>query len=313
MNGVLALLALAAALALIVAGAAALLSGISSSARRFGVSAFALTVLMSGMELENIAAGVAANLAGFPGAALGTSLGGAVFLALGVTGFGAVLAPFRTELPWSVLLWTAASPLPLLAFSLDGELSRLDGALLALAFIPFIAGLARSGIEPVEDDDDDEDDGVIGALHPFLRILAGLTLMGVGGNLLSDGFRTLVARFPAGPTLLGNTAIAAAVEAEEIVRVAVPSRRGRADVAVGNIAGTVVHFLTLNAGIIVLARPMLLDAATMQWYLPCAVAAPAICFMLLRARGGADRTAAVGLLGLYAVYLALSIRFAGGG
>jgi cation:H+ antiporter len=267
--------------------------------------------VISGLELENIAVGVAANLAGFPGAAIGTSLGGSVFLALGVTGFSAMFAPIEVSLPWSAVAWVAACPLPLLALSMDGSLSRLDGAALALAFIPFIVGLARSGVGPVGDDDDD-DDGFMTRFHPVARILGGLVLMGVGGNLLSDGLRGIVARFPLGPTMLGNTAIAAAVEAEEIVRVAVPSRRGRSDVAIGNIAGTVVHFLTLNAGIIALARPLPLDPATLQWYLPAAVAAPATCFILLRVRNGANRPAAAFLLALYGAYLILSLRFAGG-
>jgi hypothetical protein len=51
-------------------------------------------------------------------------------------------------------------------------------------------------------------------------------------------------------TLLGNTALAATVEAEELARVAVPARRGRPELALGNIAGTIVHFAALNAGLI---------------------------------------------------------------
>ncbi|MGI9254652.1 MAG: sodium:calcium antiporter [Thermomicrobiales bacterium] len=301
----------AAALGLIVAGAESLLSGVTSLSRQTRLSAFALTVLLSGMELENIAAGVAANLAGFPGAALGTSLGGVVFLALGVTGFGALLAPFRTEISLGVLMWVAAAPLPLLALAVDREISRLDGVLLVVAFLPFIVGLARTGVE-IDEDDDDDDDGLLSRLNPVLRVALGLVLMALGGNLLSDGLRSLVARFPAGPTLLGNTAIAAVVESEEIVRVAVPSRRGRADVAVGNIAGTIVHFLTLNAGIIAIARPLALDRATLTYYLPAAVIAPTLCFILLRARHGAGRGMAALLLALYAVYILLSFRVAGG-
>jgi Ca2+/Na+ antiporter len=44
-------------------------------------------------------------------------------------------------------------------------------------------------------------------------------------------------------TLLGNTAVAASVEAEELARVALPARRGRANVALANVLGTVVHFI----------------------------------------------------------------------
>lgn len=40
------------------------------------------------------------------------------------------------------------------------------------------------------------------------------------------------------------------------------SRRGRGDLALGNIAGTIVHFAAFNAGVIALIKPLPLDAAT---------------------------------------------------
>ena len=45
-----------------------------------------LTVLVSGFELENLAAGIALDLHKLPDAAAGTFLGGTTFLALGVAG-----------------------------------------------------------------------------------------------------------------------------------------------------------------------------------------------------------------------------------
>jgi hypothetical protein len=52
---------LIAGIVLVVAGAELLLDGLVGSAARLGVPAFALTVLVSGFELENLAAGIAAN------------------------------------------------------------------------------------------------------------------------------------------------------------------------------------------------------------------------------------------------------------
>lgn len=66
---------------------------------------------LSGFELENLAA---ANTKGLPVPAAGTFLGGTAFLALGVAGLAALIAPIRTGLPTPALAWTALSPLPLL-------------------------------------------------------------------------------------------------------------------------------------------------------------------------------------------------------
>src|SRR5437867_302703 len=100
---------------LVIAGAELLVDGLLGAAARLGVPAFAITVPLSGFELENLAAGIAANARGLPGAAAGTFLGGTTFLAIGVAGVGALIAPIRARLSTAALAWTAAAPLPLLA------------------------------------------------------------------------------------------------------------------------------------------------------------------------------------------------------
>jgi cation:H+ antiporter len=93
----LALILLLAGLGLVIAGAEAFLNGLLASAPRLGVSAFTVTVVVSGFELENLAAGIAANAKGLPGVAAGTFLGGTTFLALVVSGLAALIAPIRAR------------------------------------------------------------------------------------------------------------------------------------------------------------------------------------------------------------------------
>src|SRR6266508_197913 len=120
MSSVVAIALLVAGIGLVVGGAELFFEGLLSAAARLRVPAFALTAVVSGFELENLAAGIAANAKGLPGAAAGTFLGGTTFLALGVAGIGALLAPMRSRLPLPALAWTAAAPLPLLLFARDG-------------------------------------------------------------------------------------------------------------------------------------------------------------------------------------------------
>ncbi len=122
---------LIAGIVLVIAGAELLLDGLLGVAARLEISPFVLTVVFSGFELENLAAGIAANTKGLPGAAAGTFLGGTTFLALAVAGGGALIAPINANLPRAVLMWTAVSPLPLLLVAVDGRISRPEGALLS--------------------------------------------------------------------------------------------------------------------------------------------------------------------------------------
>jgi cation:H+ antiporter len=122
-----------------------LVDGLLGVGRGLGVASFVLSVALSGFETENLAAGIAANAKGLPGAAAGTFLGGVTFLALGVAGLGGMIAPIRVELPRRFVAWTALAPLPLLAFTIDGRISRLEGGLLVGWFVIALVGLARSG------------------------------------------------------------------------------------------------------------------------------------------------------------------------
>src|SRR5215212_6654442 len=149
---------LTAGIALIILGAEAFFDGLKSAARRIGVSTFFLTLLISGLELENIAAGLAANFAGFPGAAAGTFLGGATFITLGVAGLGAILVPFRVSLPRPFLLTTAFAGAPLALLGADGALSRIDGGMLIATFCVAMFTLHRSTGAVSEGDPDDDDD-----------------------------------------------------------------------------------------------------------------------------------------------------------
>jgi cation:H+ antiporter len=135
--------ALVGGLVWVVAAADALLQGLLGMGRRLGVAPFVLTVALSGFETENLAAGIAANAKGLPDAAAGTFLGGVTFLALAAAGLGPLIAPMRVALPWRLAAWTTLAPLPLLAFALDGHLSRPEGGLLVLWFLPALVGAAR--------------------------------------------------------------------------------------------------------------------------------------------------------------------------
>jgi cation:H+ antiporter len=294
-------LLLAAGLALVVGGAELFFAGLISSASRLRIAPFVLVVVISGFELENLVAGIAANESGFGNVAAGTFLGGTTFIALGVAGLSAIAAPIAADLPPAVLVWTALAPIPLVLAGLDGVLSRADGALLVAWFAVCLTGMAFAGRRLTA--------GPTPARHrwPLARMLAGLAVLTGGGYVLGEGIGRVLARFSISQSLLGNVAIAAAVEAEEVARVAVPARRGRGDVALGGLFGTIVHFSAFNAGIIALVRPISLDAATHDLHLPVAAASVVVLVTCVATRGGISRGAGAVLLAVYAAYVAAAV------
>jgi cation:H+ antiporter len=286
---------------LVIGAADTLVDGLLGVGQRIRVAPFVLTVVLSGFELENLAAGIAANARGLPGAAAGTSFGGVTFLALGIAGMGALIAPIESKLPRNFLIWTALSPLAVVILSLDRDLSRLDGALLIAWFLVALTGVARSGRSLMDREP------AARIRRPVLRLLGGLAVLTGGGILLSDGLRRAVSQLGVSDTLLGNTAVAAAVEAEELGRVAVPTRRGRPELALGSIAGTLVHFIAFNIGVIALVKPLRLDHATRVLHLPVAVGATVLLCLILGVRRKLGRLTGALLVALYVAYVVAAI------
>jgi cation:H+ antiporter len=296
-------LLLAAGIVVVVAGAELFFQGLLSVSTRLKTAPFVVTALISGFELENLAAGIAANAKDLPGAAAGTFLGGTTFLALGVTGLAAAVSPLRAKLSWKPLAAAAASPVALLFLSLDRSLSRVDGALLVIWFIAVIVVIAKTGRDIVgESDDDDEHRS-----RPLLRLIGGLAALSIGGEILGDGIRGTVSRFGVSQTLLGNTVIAASVEAEEVARVTLPAKRGRSDVALGNIIGTMAHFIAFNAGVIALVKPLGLDDVTLHLHLPVAAASVPLICLLFALRSRISRVEGTALLLIYAAYIGFAV------
>jgi cation:H+ antiporter len=301
-SGLVGVILLVVGVVVVVVAADVFVDGLLGVALALGIAPFILSVALSGFETENLAAGIAANAKGLPGAAAGTFLGGVTFLAFGVAGLGGLIAPIRVTLPIRFTVWMVISPLPLFAFAVDGNLSRLEGGLLVAWAVVALIGLAASGRDLLVSEDEEDDER-----HPGLKLLLGLAALTGGGWLIGQGLRTTVRQFGIPQTLLGNTALAATVEAEELARFAVPARRGRPEIALGNIAGTVVHFAALNAGIIALVKPLALDHQTTRFYLPVAVVSPAILGLVLVIRKRLGRIEGALLTSLYVGYVAAAI------
>src|SRR6266851_1486375 len=206
------------------------LVGISHAAR---LPTFAVGALLSGFEAENVAVGLAAGVSDAPQVALGTVFGGAIFLVCVALGLGGVLYPLEVQLPRGVLLTLASAPL-LAGLPLIAERTpRITGAILLIAFAGCMAYLiAVSRTHRFVDNDEVEE-----ALeHPrgwFAALgltVVGIVVIGIGGELVATGAIRVVATLGVPMAFMGMVVAPAAIELEEIVRQAVPTRKGHPEV-----------------------------------------------------------------------------------
>jgi len=296
---VLSLVAFAGGAWLLVESVEGLVKALTGWAAAAGLSGLALSALVLGFDVESTGAGVAATLDGLAGTALGTSVGAAVFLVTIGVGLAAVVAPFSVRTPRPMLVAAALATVLPVALLADGTVSRADGAVLVVAYVPLVAVLAlsarRAGQAP-------EPDGVR-PRRPWLRLLLGLAGLVVGAEVLVFGTRGIVDSLGVSETVFGLLVVAAAVSFDEVVLEMLPAHRGHPEISVGNALGTLLFLLTGSLGVIALVRPIDVPAAVSGFHGPVLILVVAILLGLL-ARGQLGRAEGAGLMTAYGAYVA---------
>ncbi len=303
-------LAFVAGIVVVVATTERLLGGLVGIADAAHVAPFVASTIISGMEAENVAVGLAAGARGASDVALGTAYGGAIVLLCWALGAGALIVPLRVRVPRGVVLLVPAAALlaglPIL-FPLT---PRWAGLVLLAAFGLAVVYVVRASRDhPFVDDAElreaREERRTLGSAVTWT--LVALVLIAVGGELVAFGADGLITTLGLSAGLIGMVVTPVAIEAEEIIRQVVPARAGYADVAAGNTVGTVLWFLLFNLGLIVLLTPVAVPAGvrTLDWPILVLAAVVAAAF-LLRGRVGRIEGALLVALGL--AYALLHVR-----
>lgn len=304
----LALIVFAGGVVLVVLATERLLDALVGIATILRMAPFAVSAVLSGMEAENVAVGLAAGSRGAADVALGTVFGGSIFVVCVALGAGAMIVPLRVQVPRGVLALFALTPLlaglPLIAPTTP----RWTGAVLLVVFAAAMGYVVRASrrhrfIESAEVAEASRDQR-----RPLWQLAlltaGGIALVTAGGELVASGATRLIADVGLGAGLVGMVLTPAAIEAEEVIRQVVPARRGHADVSAGNVVGTLLWFVLANLGLIALITPVRVPALSRSLDYPFLVAATWLATGFLF-RGRVGRAAGASLVALAVVYAVL--------
>ena len=270
------------------------IEAVAEGALALGVSGFFLTVVLAGTDLENVILGIAAAYDQLPDLALGTVFGEALFILGAAVGLAGVLVPFETDVPRNYLGLMLLAPFLFFGLALDGTLSQFDGIVLTATFLPYLAIIytlerytdtrylsaeeveimeeerAASGTDAAADDewfdfdlDLDVDDFVEeriperyeGAAFLGIAILATVG-MTVGSELAVEGAKEILTLLGVTGLAFGATVMSFIASLEELFLTVEPVRRGRPHIGVGNVVGSMLFFVSANAGLIALVHPL---------------------------------------------------------
>lgn len=242
-----------AGLVLLVFGANALVSGASRLALSFGLSPLVvgLTVVAFGTSAPEMAVSTGAVLSGQGDVAVGNVVGSNVFNILMILGLSAVIVPLavhvqviRQEMPIMI-----GAAMLFMAFSLDGLISVIEGAVmlsLLLAYTAFLVIQARRA--PPGEAADYEAELPVNKGQGWLSkwyiqiwfVVAGLIMLVQGADWLVESAVTFARAFGLSELVIGLTIVAIGTSLPEVAASLAAAFKGERDMAVGNVVGSCV-------------------------------------------------------------------------
>jgi cation:H+ antiporter len=316
------------------------IEAVAEGALALGVSGFFLTVVLAGTDLENVILGIAAAYGDLPDLALGTVFGEALFILGAAVGLAGVVVPFETDVPRNYLGLMLLAPFLFFGLALDGTLSRFDGIVLTATFVPYLAiiytlerytdtrYLSAEEVEIMEEEreaeaetdeeaewfdldldlDLDVDDFVEEHVPERYEGLAFLSIallatigMTVGSELAVEGAKELLALLGVTGLAFGATVMSFIASLEELFLTVEPVRRGRPHIGVGNVVGSMLFFVSANAGLIAMVHPLNTAGTVVTVHWPFFFGTMLIVAAAFY-RGKVGRPTGVLLLGAYAAY-----------
>lgn len=245
------LLFFALGLGALVLGAELLVRGASRLALSIGISPLVvgLTVVAFGTSAPELAVSVQSAWSGQVDIAIGNVVGSNIFNVLFILGISALITPLvvniqliRQEVP--IML---GASLLLLALTLDGRLSFLDGGFLfalLLAYTVFLVVQSRRETQAAKDEFAEEiKPAQTGAWDSHWAVQIGLIAAGLlalvfGSDYLVQASVNFAKAMGVSDLVIGLTIVAAGTSMPEVATSITAAIKGERDIAVGNVVGS---------------------------------------------------------------------------
>lgn len=252
---------------LLIIGAGKLIESSSSLARRMNIPdiVIGLTVVALGTSAPELVVNVMASSKGQSAMVLGNVLGSNIFNILVILGITSIVKPLtvKRNTTWLEIPLSLMAALVVLVIGsdifLDGSdqniISRTDGVILLGLFLIFLVynlELAQRGNEGnivIEA----KEQSVLIAIIWFLAGLAGLV---IGGQLIVDNAVSIARSFGISERVIAITIISTGTSLPELAASFVAVKKGKVDMAIGNVVGSGIFNIFLILGTSSVIRPI---------------------------------------------------------
>lgn len=297
--------------------------------KRFGISQIfiGMTVIAIGTSLPEITTHVVASLDIVRGnidpfiasaTVLGTNIGSDIVqqnLIIGIVGILAVIRLKRVHVTRDFLktdgLMMIAAAILLLLFALDGEISRIEGAVLFFGYIVFLWFLWMKEDKRLHDhkhvDLDGHDKKSI--FIDVVYIVAGLAIIILSAEYVLRVAEFFVLKYEIGGSLIGILVIGVATALPELTTSITAILRGASSISIGTLIGSNITNPMFALGLGAMISSYQVPRPIIVYDLPVKIISGIILIWFLWSNRMFTKKEAITMIGIYFVYIFVRLRY----
>lgn len=300
------LVLLVAGFVMLIKGADIFVEAASKIATKFNIPQMiiGLTIVAFGTSLPEAAISIKGAFSGNAGITVGNVVGSNIMnilLILGITSCIAVLPikknTLKYEMPFVIVVTVAL----LVMGIMGGELVRIDGVILLCLLALFMVYLIKSA----KNQDADDDATVVSEKDTMLKlvllVIAGGVCIVLGSNVTVDAASFIAGKCGMDDRLIGLTVVAFGTSLPELMTSVTAARKGKVDIAIGNIVGSNIFNIVFVVGVCAIITPITFIAAFIKDTVVAIFAAVLLLVCVLKNKR-LTRAGGITMLAVYAAY-----------
>ena len=257
MEFLLAVVLLVAGFAMLMKGADWFVDGAAGIAARFGIPqlVIGLTIVAMGTSAPEAAVSITAAMSGNAGITIGNIIGSNilnVLLILGITASITAVAVQHSTVKWEMPFMHVITIVLAVLGLTGGEIVLWEGIVLWALFLLYLGYLFRM----TKNGGDQEQEELIPLWKQLLMLVVGIFAIFFGSNLTVDNATIIAQALGMDDRLIGLTIVAFGTSLPELVTSVTAARKGKADIAIGNIVGSNIFNILFVVGTTALITPV---------------------------------------------------------
>ena len=274
-----------------------------------------LTIVAMGTSAPEAAISISASVQGSADIAVGNILGSNILNILIILGITSVITPLavqkstvKYEIPFVIIISVIFGLIGLF----DNSIGFIDGILLWVLFIAYIAYLfimtKKGKIQAYESDDEDNDKKPKKVWQLILFGIIGIALVVFGSNITVNAATEIATMFGMSERFIGLTIVALGTSLPELVTSITAALKKNADIAIGNIVGSNIFNILFVIGTSAMITPVAYQNQFLIDSILCVATAILLLLLVLNKDKKLKRWGGILMLICYAGYFVYLIR-----